>query len=594
MYKKIYSILITIIILLVFIFQPVSIKGATFYDASLFYEVYGNDIRFLGVTQTDGNIYYATKAKKSSNATLYTTLGWKVNIKHYNGTVLQSIYFQLNGSYMTVRDVREQNGYEYCLYVVTLDSIRNRMNEESKTALEAGKCEIIFDACTTVKKSGVPQGGMTDEGISWGDVYTTYDGIVNAEQWSDATRETLHSYYGKTVNGLFSRVTLEKDNGVESVTGGGVYCYGTAITINASMKNGYAFGGWTGDASYDSAQITFYMGKKDITLRATSQQEALEVTFYRNTFSEDAEYEKKSFYASGTGQKFTDFGWKKEGYHQIGWNHKSTDTTIKYRITNAVTKDWIVQHIPKVSLYAIWNVNNYTIVFDANGGSGIVSDIRTDYSQTIALPENKFSYTSAKFLGWSKEATSVLPEYQIGQSVDVKALAEYANVLHTNNAVITLYAIWDKMPTIEASDVYVTLEDAKNGKVTEAWLSNYGKAKDFEDGEILYGIHETNSFFIEDYSVEDFTEFRQAGSVTETFCVVDSSGNQSKQRITVHIVDTTLYKGTDVYGQVRFISQKYYKDKNGNFLEEYHGGLKKKSIWKLQNDYMLMLDNLFA
>ena len=215
------------------------------------------------------------------------------------------------------------------------------------------------------------------------------------------------------------------------------------------------------------------------------------------------------------------------------------------------------------------------------------------YNQGI-LPQNWFSCKSAKFLGWSKDATINVPEYQVGQSIEVKTLAEQAKVLHTNNAVITLYAIWDKIPKIQAQDIYVTLEDAKSGKITETWLANYAKASDLEDGVIPYGIHEKNSFIIEDYSSEDFTNFQQAGSVTETFCVVDSSGNEVKQRITVHIVDTTLYTGTEVYGEIRFISQKYYKDKNGNFLKEQDGGLKETSLWKIKEEYRVILDKLFG
>ena len=255
------------------VFQPEYKKMAVYDSADAFYQAYANEMKFLPGTNNQGEIYYATKAKKDVNTGIkYTTLGWKIRIFNKEGALVDTLYYKLGGTNMKTVDVCTIDGYEYCLYRVTLTNMRERMSYAGLQALNHPDCCIVFDACTTTKLNGVLQGGMTDEGPSWGSVYTTYNGIVNAQKWTEETKETLKSYYNKTVAGLFCDVVLERGDGIRQVTGAGKYCFGTTVTVSAEAEEGYHFKNWTG--SYTSADNRFYfvIYASDVHLTANAEE----------------------------------------------------------------------------------------------------------------------------------------------------------------------------------------------------------------------------------------------------------------------------------------------------------------------------------
>ena len=153
--------------------------------------------------------------------------------------------------------------------------------------------------------------------------------------------------------------------------------------------------------------------------------------------------------------------------------------------------------------------------------------------------------------------------------------------------------VWDQGPVINTEEIYVSLKDAMAGNVTESWLAKRAEAFDQEDGEIPYGKNESTSFFMEDYQITDFTEFQKEGSVTETFLAIDSAGNRTKKNICVHIVDTQIYPQKQILGKVRFISKKYFMDENGNLVDEAMGGLGYDSVWRIDERYRRILEELF-
>lgn len=574
-------------------FFPPNIVASQYTDAYAFYQQNENSMKFVPSTTTDGNIYYATKGKKGYNvSTLYSTIGWKVSVKHNNGTILQTLYFKLGGNYMKTIHTKEVNGYEYSLYAVRLGSIKDRMNQNSKSALEKGECTLLFDACIAVKKRGVLQGAMNDNGVTNGTVHMTYKSIVNAAPWSSATKTALASYYNRSVQGLFSTLTLHKDEGILSVKGAGTYCYGTKITIDAIPLDGYTFAGWSGSQNYSHAKSVITIGNKDISLKATSKLSSLLVTYFRNIDVADTKTEQQMFLYGGNVHHLKDFGWRKEGYHQVGWALKRQAKTADYSMTNTISDKWILQHLPKVNLYAVWNVNQYKIIFDANGGMGTMLAIDKNYTDEMKFPQNSFTYENGTFLGWSLSPVKIPVDYTEQQTIPIKELAEKTGVVYSNHAEIKLYAIWDNAPAIAAEDIYVSLQDAKAGKITEMLLASYAKVSDKEDGEITYGNHAQNLFLIENYEGSKFLELEKEDQIKLTFYAKDSSGNICRREITVFIVDTDFHKEAEIKGRVRFLSGTYYKDENGNFVAEENGGLMQNSIWKM-GVYQTILDELF-
>lgn len=95
----------------------------------------------------------------------------------------------------------------------------------------------------------------------------------------------------------------------------------------------------------------------------------------------------------------------------------------------------------------------YTVKFDGNGGTGSMSDLTLALGEPKILPANAFSNTNYTFAGWSTTANSDM-EYYNGQTV--------MNLATTNNATVTLYAVWkDPNETITSSTGEIKVYDGQ-------------------------------------------------------------------------------------------------------------------------------------
>ena len=77
----------------------------------------------------------------------------------------------------------------------------------------------------------------------------------------------------------------------------------------------------------------------------------------------------------------------------------------------------------------------YTIVFDANGGTGTMENMELTYGQSVLLNPNEFTKTNNVFSKWNTESD--------GSGTDFYNLEEISNLTSVNEAVITLYAQWE-------------------------------------------------------------------------------------------------------------------------------------------------------
>ena len=78
----------------------------------------------------------------------------------------------------------------------------------------------------------------------------------------------------------------------------------------------------------------------------------------------------------------------------------------------------------------MWKANTWAVKYDANGGTGAPGQQTKTYGVTLKLSTTKPTRTNYNFLGWGTSPDSTTVAYQAG--------ADY-----TNNAAITLYAIWE-------------------------------------------------------------------------------------------------------------------------------------------------------
>ena len=114
----------------------------------------------------------------------------------------------------------------------------------------------------------------------------------------------------------------------------------------------------------------------------------------------------------------------KTGYTFTGWY---TDP----ECNNKYTEDKVIGNI---TLYAGFRANTYTIVFNANTGSGSMSNQSMTYDTAANLTANTFTKDKYTFKGWATSAGGSV-EYADGQSVK--------NLTATDGATINLYAVWE-------------------------------------------------------------------------------------------------------------------------------------------------------
>ena len=196
------------------------------------------------------------------------------------------------------------------------------------------------------------------------------------------------------------------------------------------------------------------------------------------------------------------------------------------------------------------------------------------------------------FMGWALEdgKDTFIPKWKAGDIVQ--------NLVAEDGGEITLYAVWDDCPWIQAQDLYYTLEQAQSGFITEEEILSHATATDREDGSpILPGTNPApsdpevfTSFTIPDYQAGEFTNLQHDFATSENLTVVDHTGNTYVKQIMVYVTDTTPKKITqmDLTGVTRFINSKYYHKP----YEE--GGLEDNSIWKVDPEYRAELESALS
>ena len=135
----------------------------------------------------------------------------------------------------------------------------------------------------------------------------------------------------------------------------------------------------------------------------------------------------------------------------------STGAKTEWTTTNEADLDFWLNSAANTTLYAHWTANTYTVEFNANGGSGTMSNQSFIYGMSQALSKNTFTRTNYTFLGWSRFSTATSATYTDGQSV--KNLA--------TSGTVTLYAVWKS-----SIEYYKVTLDAQGGTINYRYFNN--------------------------------------------------------------------------------------------------------------------------
>ena len=120
------------------------------------------------------------------------------------------------------------------------------------------------------------------------------------------------------------------------------------------------------------------------------------------------------------------------------------ETQLKAKANNVLgyTCTWALSEIyADTEIHPTLTPNTYTVRFDANGGSGTMSDVSCAYDKiqtTDTLPKNTFTKGTAAFKGWALTATDA------EQYADENSIQSIVNSMAIENKTErTLYAVWE-------------------------------------------------------------------------------------------------------------------------------------------------------
>ena len=291
--------------------------------------------------------------------------------------------------------------------------------------------------------------------------------------------------------------------------------YGTKITAPADpTRKGYTFKGW-------DREIPKTMPAENMTVKAQWEINQYTITFDTNGGSEIAPITQ-------------DYGTKittpadptRKGYTFKGWDKEIPKTMPAENIT----------------VKAQWEINQYTITFDSNGGSEI-APITQDYGTAITAPADptRKGYT---FKGWDKEIPETMPaenitvkaQWEINQytiTFDTNGGSEIAPITQDYGTAITAPADptrkgytfkgWDK-------EIPETMP-AENITITARWRDT-----EKPTGEIIIGTNKWNKFlneltfgiFFKDTQEVTINAVDNSGTVFVSYLVTDKDLSEAE------------------------------------------------------------------
>ena len=252
-------------------------------------------------------------------------------------------------------------------YAVTLNTNGGTINNGNVTGYTYG---VGATLPTDVTRTGYTFKGWYDNENLTGSPVTAIGGAEtgNKEYWA---KWEINQY----------TVTVKPENGKADITI--TQDYGTPITAPTLTREGYTFKGW-------DKEIPETMPAENITVKAQWKINQYTIAFDTNGGSEIASITQDY----GTEITAPDNPTRK-GYTFKGWDKEIPETMPAENIT----------------VKAQWEINQYTITFDTNGGSEI-APITQDYGTAITAPDNptRKGYT---FKGWDKEIPETMPAENI-------------------------------------------------------------------------------------------------------------------------------------------------------------------------------------
>ena len=353
----------------------------------------GDDLQIpaYSTAKLTSSIYLSAKKAKSSTVNNAQTLFVNVMTSWETGQTIKTLY---------------------------LGQQSNRTGEYSQATTESGNTMIGTEAnlSYTVDNSGSGSALAPDlYMVAWATgnkpggtnakySLTTGDGVSRGEGNSACIsfgKITNYIYYNPN-GGSGSTQTVTKDS------------KGSISIASAPTRSGYTFAGWNTKA--DGTGTTYnpgstYSSNAGLYLYAHWVPNSITFRYHPNGGSQPDNYVS---WNAAANQGFPDSHWNytngtyymtRHGYTATGYYAKADGSCSVHEDYNFSSYSDLCEKYgvsintksTTIDIYAQWSPNNYTVSFNANGGSG-VSNITAPYESLVTLPTpTKAGYT---FLGW--------------------------------------------------------------------------------------------------------------------------------------------------------------------------------------------------
>ena len=238
------------------------------------------------------------------------------------------------------------------------------------------------------------------------------------------------------------------------------YTYGNKLDNPTPVTRvSYDFNGWytaksggtqvTNDTNVPAANTTYY---------AHWTGQTYVIKFNANGGSGTMADETFTF---GTNKALTANAFTRTNYEFVYWSTNAAGTGSLY--TDQQTSTGFIKNSQSpLTIYAQWRPTNYTVVFNANGGSGTTANQTINYGTATALTANGYSKTGYTFAGWTDGTNNLNNK----ASVNINANLLYntsAPTVNTNSAGYAGY--WRKNST---NATVVDISNSPSNAITKA------------------------------------------------------------------------------------------------------------------------------
>lgn len=344
---------------------------------------------------------------------------------------LEALRKEIAGAYKVSDDTVVSGVIRYVTPIWASDALA--MN---KDAIERANAYSLIEAFTLDYPSGINYEK---------DIIQAYHYNVTSKQWEQLSSSvyTLQNN-GAQVEGFtdFSpfavigikqiEITLDANNGsgetdsIKTTKGAAITAPACSFTAgqDKTFKNWNTKADGTG-TPYEADKDTLPTGD-NLTLYA-QWTEGHTITFNSNNIMATGAMDSQ-FVIDGNTVKLTKNAFTLKNHDFLGWS-ETADGEKLYDDEQEVTPD------KDLALYAKWERKASTVYFDAQGGSGAMSEQTAALGGKITLAKNSFTYGDYLFAGWADVKGGDV-KYQDGQTIDTPAED------------ITLYAVWKYQITV--------------------------------------------------------------------------------------------------------------------------------------------------